>query len=92
MIDFGQQTKAFGYNWLKDSEENKILFNSSIEALNYMTSRGWEFVQAYTSGEDNKCTHLLLRMATSQLTELQKTTLLAEPRARGAEKSDNKKR
>jgi len=53
---------------------------ASIEALNYMVSRGWEFVQAYVSGNEHQTTHFLLRRASSCLSDTEKRLLLAEPR------------
>lgn len=49
-IDFGQRNKAFA---LKDTEirdENNqvVSFNSIIDALNFMSASGYDFVQAYT--------------------------------------------
>lgn len=79
LFDFGQKTDAMSYNWLKDAKGSKLIFNSSIEALNYMVRQGWEFVQAYTSGEENKSTHYLLRIPTSHLTEVQKMDLMDKP-------------
>lgn len=79
LFDFGQKTEAMSYNWLKDAKGRKLIFNSSIEALNYMVRQGWEFVQAYTSGEGNSTTHYLLRTPTSRLTEVQKMALMDKP-------------
>ena len=33
-----------------DENGENIIFNSKIDALNYMHSLGWEFLQAYTEG------------------------------------------
>ena len=79
LFDFGQKTEAWAYNWLTDAEGRRLIFNSGIEALNYMVSRGWEFVQAYTSGEENQTAHFLLRIAASRLSEAGRETLLAAP-------------
>ena len=38
-IDYGQQRKDTG---------KAIAFNSMIDALNHMSEKGWEFVQAYS--------------------------------------------
>ena len=57
LFDFGQKTEVLKYNYLTDAAGNRLLFNSGIEALNYMVCRGWELVQAYTSGEENSLTH-----------------------------------
>lgn len=80
LFDFGQQTDAWAYNWLTDAEGRKLVFGSGIEALNYMVCRGWEFVQAYTSGDENQTTHFLLRIASAHLSDAEKRLLLAEPR------------
>ena len=74
--DFGQKTEVLKYNYLTDAAGNRLLFNSGIEALNYMVCRGWELVQAYTSGEVNSLTHYLLRIAPARLTAEQRTELL----------------
>lgn len=67
LFDFGQKTEVLKYNYLTDAAGNRLLFNSGIEALNYMVCRGWELVQAYTSGEENSLTHYLLRIAPARL-------------------------
>lgn len=46
-IDFGQQTKLFSDNRMVDENGNVIVFNSMIDAMNYMGNLGWEFEQAY---------------------------------------------
>ena len=48
-IDYGQEQKWFKQNarQLRDTEGNKIVFNSMIDALNYMMQLGWKFEQAY---------------------------------------------
>lgn len=80
LFDFGQKTEAWAYNWLTDAEGHKLVFGSVVEALNYMVSRGWEFVQAYVSGNEHQTTHFLLRRASSCLSDTEKRLLLAEPR------------
>ena len=79
LFDFGQKVGATKYNYLTDAAGNKLLFSSGIEALNYMVCRGWELVQAYTSGEENSLTHYLLRIAPARLTAEQRAALLAPP-------------
>jgi hypothetical protein len=64
-IDFGQRTKLFSAGnetIVKDSEGKAIVFNSMIDALNFMTKIGFEFVDAYaiTIGNQNVY-HYLLR-------------------------------
>ena len=82
LFDFGQKTEVLKYNYLTDAAGNRLLFNSGIEALNYMVCRGWELVQAYTSGEENSLTHYLLRIAPARLTAEQRTALLTPLKGR----------
>lgn len=47
-IDFGQFRSIWADNRLKDPKTGeRIVFNSMIDALNFMGNQGWEFVQAY---------------------------------------------
>ena len=49
-IDFGQRTKFFSTGKetiVKDEEGKAVDFNSMIDALNFMSSNGYTFVQAY---------------------------------------------
>ena len=48
-VDFGQETKLFSFKdqRLKDEAGKVISFNSVIDALNYMSTQGWIFVNAY---------------------------------------------
>ena len=46
-VDFGQERKFFGDNRMVDENGNVQLFNSMVDAMNYMGSLGWEFEQAY---------------------------------------------
>lgn len=63
-VDFGQEW-SFWSNKRKLVDENgkKISFNSVIDALNYMSSQGWEFVNAYslTAGEQNVLHYVMKR-------------------------------
>ncbi len=54
-VDYGQQTKFFQDNRLRDETGQIQSFNSMVDALNYMGSFGWEFVQAYVvnNGQQN---------------------------------------
>ena len=54
-IDFGQST-SFWKNTksLVDDDGKDINFNSMIDAMNYMSERGWMFVQAYVVPEGDK--------------------------------------
>ena len=79
LFDFGQRVGAAKYNYLTDAAGDRLLFSSGVEALNYMVCRGWEFVQAYTSGDHNDLTHYLLRIAPARLTAEQRAALIAPP-------------
>jgi hypothetical protein len=63
-IDFGQE-KFFLRNTtrLLDSLGNAINFNSSNDAINFMSSNGWEFVTAYaiTMSSGVNVYHYLMR-------------------------------
>ncbi len=64
-IDFGQKTKFFSSGKetiVKDLDGKAVDFNSMIDALNFMSKNGYEFVNAYaiTVGNQNVY-HYLLR-------------------------------
>ncbi len=80
VFDFGQRTEAWRYNYLSDAEGKAYRFNSGVEALNYMVCRGWEFVQAFVTGEEGDTKHYLLRLPLRLLDETTRRQLLAEPR------------
>src|SRR5690606_23634445 len=47
-VDFGQAWSFWkDKRSLKDENGKRLNFNSVIDALNYMSSEGWEFVNAY---------------------------------------------
>ena len=47
-IDYGQERNFLGIDLIKTADNKKaVKFNSMIDALNYMSEQGWEFVQAY---------------------------------------------
>lgn len=64
-IDFGQNTKFFGSNKIKkilDKDGKIIKFNSMIDALNFMSANGYEFVQAFALEQENQNVyHYLLK-------------------------------
>jgi hypothetical protein len=64
-VDYGQETKLFGDRGVVRSEDGKIQnFNSVIDALNYMSSQGWQFVNAYaiTVGGQNVYHYVMRRV------------------------------
>ena len=64
-LDYGQETKFFGGGaaTVKDEAGKIQSFNSVIDALNYMNSQGWEFVNAYvvTVAQQNVYHYVLRR-------------------------------
>lgn len=64
-IDFGQENKLFSSDKdtrIKDANGKNMIFNSMIDALNFMTTNGYEFVQAYAVIVSNQNVyHYLLR-------------------------------
>ena len=68
-IDYGQDSSFFEDTRIRDKNGKTIFFNSVMDALNYMESIGWEYVNAYavTVGTQNVY-HYLLK-ARSDITE-----------------------
>ena len=70
-IDFGQATKLLADNRYKDQVTGKtIVFNSMMDALNFMCKNQWEFVQAYIVAETSansplNVSHFILKKRTS---------------------------
>jgi hypothetical protein len=62
-IDYGQEKGYWEQDRIKDDNGKVKLFNSMIDALNFMGDQGWEFVQAYavTEGNTGKVYHYLLK-------------------------------
>lgn len=63
-LDFGQYDKLFSSKeyQVKDADGKCMEFNSMIDALNFMTKNGFEFVQAYAINVSNQNVyHYLLR-------------------------------
>ncbi|MFP9098641.1 hypothetical protein ACLI09_06260 [Flavobacterium sp. RHBU_24] len=54
-IDYGQDATFFEDKTVRDKNGKKIIFRSVMDALNYMKSLGWNFVDAYaiTTGSQN---------------------------------------
>lgn len=72
-VDFGQATKIWSDNRLVGEDGKPIVFNSMVDAMNWMGSQGWEFAQAYvvTMGGQNVY-HWLLKKDISTLTDSEK--------------------
>lgn len=62
-IDFGQENKLFSNKDTRivDERGNNLIFNSMIDALNFMSKNGYDFVTAYTVtiGDQNVYHYLL---------------------------------
>lgn len=70
-IDFGQENKLFSSDKdtrIRDENGKNMIFNSMIDALNFMTKNGYEFVQAYavTISNQNVYHYLLRRKASAK--------------------------
>jgi hypothetical protein len=69
-IDFGQENKLFSSDKdtrVKDINGKNMIFNSMVDALNFMTKNGYEFVQAYAFATNNQNVyHYLLRKSRTQ--------------------------
>jgi len=75
-IDFGQKLsfwRSTKYTHrLRDEKGRIITFNSIIDALNYMSSLGWEFVNAYVMAtKKEKAYHYIMKRV---LTEADKNS------------------
>ncbi len=59
-VDFGQKSKLFSNDTLVDENGKAIVFNSMVDAMNYMGTMGWEFEQAYvvTIGSGSSVTNV----------------------------------
>lgn len=55
-VDYGQEVSFWSQDRrLRDDSGKSVKFNSMVDAMNYMGTQGWEFVQAYvvTIGNQN---------------------------------------
>lgn len=77
-IDFGQINKLVSDQRLRDDKGEVIVFNSMVDAMNWMGSRGWEFIQAYvvTVGNNQNVYHWLLKKSTKKMSEEEKKGLI----------------
>lgn len=71
VVDFGQYMKVFADNRMKDESGKPRVFNSMIDALNFMGKQGWEFAQAYavTLANDFSEYHYIMKKKFSDLSE-----------------------
>lgn len=55
-VDYGEERSFFQDTRMRDDQTGKVTsFNSMVDALNYMGTKGWVFEQAYivTTGNQN---------------------------------------
>lgn len=76
-VDFGQEWSFWkDKRSLRDENGKKIVFNSVIDALNYMSADGWKFVNAYAiTVSSQNVYHYVMRR---ELTEKDKTEDIVE--------------
>ena len=77
-IDFGQVNKFASDQRLRDDKGEVIVFNSMVDAMNWMGARGWEFLQAYvvTVGNNQNVYHWLLKKSTKKMSAEERNSLL----------------
>ena len=46
-VDYGQEFTFLKLQLIKDKDGNTIIFNSIIDALNFMEKNGWEYLNNY---------------------------------------------
>jgi len=69
-IDFGDNMSNFSDNRMRDVKTGKpMVFNSMVDALNFMGNQGWEFVQAYADINSGTTSgyHFLMKKLFSEL-------------------------
>lgn len=78
-LDFGQKTSYWSNKNRKLVDENNkpVVFNSMVDAMNFMGESGWEFAQAYivTMGQQNVY-HWLLKKNISMFTPEEQAEML----------------
>jgi hypothetical protein len=64
-VDYGEEKEFFYDQRIRDEQTGKVQsFNSMVDALNYMGTKGWEFAQAYvvsTGSNSASVYHWLLK-------------------------------
>jgi hypothetical protein len=63
-IEFGQKGNLIGSNNTKIKDENgeRVLFNSMVDALNFMDKNGYEYLDSYiTTFNDDNTYHYILK-------------------------------
>jgi len=61
-VDYGQSRNVFSRQRIRDKNGKSQIFNSTIDALNFMEKNGWTYVNNYAiSTEDNNEAHYLMK-------------------------------
>ncbi len=56
-VDYGQERNTWKNNWLKDDAGNLQKFNSPVDAINYISRKGWKLVNAVVIGQGAESVH-----------------------------------
>ncbi len=77
-LDFGQRMKLFKNYTIRDNAGNTIVFNTMVDALNYLGRQGWEFVQAYavSYSASSSVYHYMMKKPFDELSEQAKTEFM----------------
>lgn len=69
-LDYGQAKKFGERQRLRGEDGKPVIFNSMVDAMNWMGSKGWEFCQAYVVTYQNQNIYRwLLKLNTSKLSK-----------------------
>ena len=69
-IDFGQKSELQLDKTYQDSSGQPLVFTSLVDAMNFMATNGWEFVQAYVPVEP--VVHFILKKKITEAKEVLK--------------------
>lgn len=91
-VDFGQFRRMGSDQRMVDKEGNPIVFNSMVDAMNYMGANGWQFLQAYAITIGNQSVyHWLLRLDLDTLNEAEKMAVMEQLKTKKMLKDEAKK-
>lgn len=92
-VDFGQQS-YFKDNRLVDENGDIMTFNSMVDAMNYMSTLGWEFEQAYvvTMGAGNTASNVYHWLLSKHKYEGEDDTLKTRSMVKKEQKEEEKEK
>ena len=63
VVDYGEQVNLWKDNRVKNDKGKVETFNTVVDAMNYMNSKGWEFVNAFpiSGGAGGSVYHFFFR-------------------------------